>query len=181
MIGLSTKLQSAWRSTLEGHFQSLSVMSSSRMMQSTLTRKIRRGRLWQLHPVVLCQSTGRCTPMAPPTHIISRSITSTSISSSGLPTHLSTHISGQHLRLYLHLRLCHRPLEPPPATPASIVVSRATSHDSAPRRRRMSLRATSLIHHVVRRRWPLQRLAASTTPPWRIFPRAIKSSWVRFL
>jgi hypothetical protein len=158
-------------------------MSSSRMMQSALTRKIRRGRLWQLHPVVLCRSTGRCTPMAPPTHIVSRSITSTSVnsSSSGLPGHLSAHISGQHQRLYLHLHLCHRPLESPPTTPASTVVSRATSHDSAPRRRRMSLRAMSLIHHVVRRRWPLQRPTASTTPPWRIFPRAIKSSWVRFL
>jgi hypothetical protein len=44
----------------------------------------------------------------------------------------------QHLKLYLHLRLwcaClhHRPLEPPPAPPASTVVTQATSLGSAPR------------------------------------------------
>jgi hypothetical protein len=53
-------------------------------------------------------------------------------SSSGLPAHLSAHSSRQHPRLDLHLRLCyaclcHRLLEPPLATPASTVVTQATS------------------------------------------------------
>jgi hypothetical protein len=70
------------------------------------TRKQRRGRLWQLHPVVLLQSIRRCTTIAPPTHPDSHSSASTSISrSSGLSTELSANTSGQHLRLYLHLRL----------------------------------------------------------------------------
>jgi hypothetical protein len=77
--------------------------------------------------------------------------------------------------------LHHRLLGPPPATPASTVVVRATSRESAPHRRRMPLRATSLIHHVVCRRWPLQRPTASTTPPCRIFPMASKFSRVHFL
>jgi hypothetical protein len=75
----------------------------------------------------------------------------------------------------------HRPLRPPLAPPASTVVALATSLESAPRRRRMPRKATSLIHHVVRRRWSLQRPAASTTLPWRIFLTSSKSSRVRFL
>jgi hypothetical protein len=57
--------------------------------------------------------------------------------SSGLPTHLSIHTNMQHQRLYLHHHLCcaclsHRPLEPPLAISASIVVVPATSLESAP-------------------------------------------------
>jgi hypothetical protein len=84
-----------------------------------------------------------------------------------------------------------KPLPPPPpvmrltapltAGAASIVVVNATLLRSEPRQRRMPLRATSPILHVVRRRWPLQRPVTSTTLPWRIFPMASKSSWVRFL
>jgi hypothetical protein len=162
-------------------------MSSSRTMQSVPTRKPRRGRLWQLHLKVLPRSTGRCTTTTPPTHHASRIIINTSVnSSSGLPTHLSTNTSRQHPRLYLHLRLCcaclrHRPLKPPPATPASTAVARATSLKSAPRQRRTSPRATSLTRHMVRRRWPLRRPTVSTTPLWRTLPRASKSSRLRFL
>jgi hypothetical protein len=44
--------------------------------------------------------------MASPTHPDSRSSTSTCVSSSSeFPAHLSANISGQHLRLYLHLRM----------------------------------------------------------------------------
>jgi hypothetical protein len=106
--------------------------------------------------------------------------------SSGLPTYLSASTSRQHPGLYLHHRqccacLCHRPLEPPLATPASTVVAQAASLESAPRQRRTPLKATSPTHHVVHRRCPLQRPAASTTPLWRTFPRASKSSRVCFL
>jgi hypothetical protein len=151
-------------------------------MQSAPTRKPRRGRLWPLHPVVLLRSTGRCITTAPPIHLDP----STSVcSSSGLPAHLRASTSGQHLRLYLHLCLectClhHRPLELPPATPASTVVAPATSLKSALRRRRLPRRAKSPLHHVVLRRWLSRRPATSTTPPWKTFLRASKSSWVRF-
>jgi hypothetical protein len=127
----------------------------------------------------------RCTTTAPPTHLTSRSSINTSVrSNSALPAHLSAHTSSQHPRLYL--RLCcaylhHRPLEPPPATPTSTVVAQATSLEIAPRRRRMPLRATSLICHAVHRRRPLQRLVASTTPLWRTLQRVSKSSRVCFL
>jgi hypothetical protein len=47
--------------------------------------------------------------------------------------------------------------------------------------KKMPCRATSPIHHVVRRRWPLPRPAASTTPSWKIFLRVSKFLWVRFL
>jgi hypothetical protein len=177
--------RSAWRSTLEGHFQSSSAMSWSQMMPSAPTRNPRRGRLWLLHPVVLLWSTRWCTTMAPPIHL--GPSTSISVcSSSGLPARLSASTSGQHLRLYLHLHLwcaClhHPPLELPPATPASTMVAQAISLGSAPRRRRLPHRATSSLHHVVRRGWPSPRLVASTTPPWKIFLRASKSSRVRFL
>jgi hypothetical protein len=88
-------------------------------------------------------------------------------------------------RVYLHHRPCHacmhhRPLEPPLAIPASTVAVRATSRESAPRPRRTLLRATSPIHHVVRRRWLLPRPVVSTTPLWKTFPRASQSSWVHF-
>jgi hypothetical protein len=59
---------------------------------------------WPLHLVVLIQSTGRCTTMAPPIHL-DPSTSSSVRSSSGLPTHLNASTSGQHLGLYLHLRL----------------------------------------------------------------------------
>jgi hypothetical protein len=71
-------------------------------MPSAPTRKPRRGRLWLLRSAVLPRSTGRCTTTTPLIHLDS----STSISvrsSSGLPAHLSTNISGQHLRLHLRL------------------------------------------------------------------------------
>jgi hypothetical protein len=173
---------SAWCSTLEGHSQNLSAMSSSQMMRFASTRKPRRRRLWQLHPEVLPESTERCTITALPTHLASRS----SISSShGFCTHLSASTSRQHPRLYHHLRLCcfclrHRLLELPPVTPASTVVARATSLESAPRQRRTPLRATSPIRHVVHRRWSMQRPGASTTPLW-TFQRVSKSSRVCFL
>jgi hypothetical protein len=155
-------------------------MSSSWTMRSAPTRRQKRGRLWQLRPVVLPRGTRQCTIMAPLTCLTSIS------SSSGLPAHLSASTSKQHLRLYPHLRLryaClrHRPLDPPLATPASIVVARATSLESAPRQRKTPLRAMPLIRHVVHRRWSLQRPIASTTPLWRTFSRMSKSSWVRFL
>jgi hypothetical protein len=158
MIGLSTKL------TREGHSLSLSVISSSRMMRSTPTWKQRSGRLCQLYPTVLLQGIRRCTITAPPTHHVSSSSTSGN-NSSGLPGHLSASTSMQHPELYLHHHqcrtcLCHRPLEPPPATPASTVTAQATSLMNAPRPRRTPLRAMSPIHHVVRRRWLLQRLAS---------------------
>jgi hypothetical protein len=103
------------------------------MMQSTPTRKPRRGRLWQFHPVVLLRSTEWCTTMAPPTHLASDSNINTSVSSgSGLPAHLNISTSGQHLGLYLHLRMCctclrHRLLELPPATPASTVPKKSVT------------------------------------------------------
>jgi hypothetical protein len=82
MIGLSTKLQECMA--------------------------LNTGRLWQLHPEVLPQSTGRYTTTAPPIHLDNSSSTSTNVSSSsGLPAHLSAHNSGQHLRLYLHPHLCY--------------------------------------------------------------------------
>jgi hypothetical protein len=187
MIGLSSKLQECMALNTGRTFPEFvsNIMIANDAI--TPTRKPRRGRLWLLCPVVLPRSTGRCTTTAPPIHL--DRCTSISISvcnSSGLPAHLSISISGQRLRLYLHLHLCcaclhPRPLEPPPTTSASTVVTRATSLGSAPRRRRMPLRATSPIRHVVRRRWPLRRPAVSTTLPWRIFPGAIKSSWVHFL
>jgi hypothetical protein len=161
-------------------------MSSSRTMQSVPTKKLRRGRLWQLCPKVLPRCTGWCTTTAPPTHLANHTSINTNISSSSaLPSHLSANTSRQHLRLYLHLRLCctclcHRPLEPTLATPISTMVARATLLESALHRRRMPLRATSPIRHVVRRRWPLQRLAASTTPR-RTFLRVSKSSRICFL
>jgi hypothetical protein len=141
--------RSTWRSTWEGHFQSLSVMSSSRMRQSAPTRKQRRGRLWYLRPVVLLPGTGRCTTTAPPTRLISSSSTSAS-SSSGFPAHLSASISRWHLGLYLHHHLCcaclcHRLPEPPLTLPTSTVAARATSHESATRPRKTQIRAMSPV------------------------------------
>jgi hypothetical protein len=52
------------------------------------TRRPRRGRPWQLHLVVLLQSTRWCTPTAPLT-TTTTSISTIIISSSGLPAHLS--------------------------------------------------------------------------------------------
>jgi hypothetical protein len=136
---------------------------------------------------VLPQSTGQCTITAPSTHLASHRSISSSI---GLPAHLSASTSRQHLRLCIHLHLCcaclcHRQLEPPPVTPASTVVAWTASLEgtleSAPHRRRMPLRTTSPIRHVVRRMWLLQRPTASTTPLWRTFPRASKSSQICFL
>jgi hypothetical protein len=156
-------------------------------MQSVPTRKPRRGSMWLLHLEVLPRCTGWCTTTAPPTHLTNCSSINTNTSSnSGIPTHLSTSTSRQHPMLYLHLCLCcvclwHRPLEPHLATPASIVVARATLLESGPHQRRPLLRATSPIRHMVRRRWLLQRLTTSTTPPWRTFQRANKSSRVCFL
>jgi hypothetical protein len=176
--------RSAWRSTREGHFQSLSKMSSYRIMRSAPTRKQRNVRLWQLRPAVLLQGTRWRTITDQPTRLIS-SISTSGSNSSGLPTHLSASTSRQHLGLYLHHHqwrtcLCHRPLEPPLATPASIVVARVTSLESAPHPRRTLLRAMPPIHHVVRKRWLLQRPAVSTTPLWKTFPRASQSSRVSF-
>jgi hypothetical protein len=87
--------------------------------------------------------------------------------------------------LYLHHCPCHaylhhRPLEPPLAIPASTVTAWATSRDSAPRPRRTPLRATSPIHHLVRRSWLSPIPAASATPLWKTFPTASQSSWVCF-
>jgi hypothetical protein len=111
--------------------------------------------------------------MAPLTHLANSS-SPASAATVGSP-HLSASTSRQHPWLYLHHCQCgaclrYRPLEPPSATPASIVVARATSLGSAPLQRRMSLRATSVIHHVVHRRWLLQRSATSTTPLWKDIP-----------
>jgi hypothetical protein len=159
-------------------------MSSSRMRQSARTRKQRRRRLWQLCSVVLLRSTGRCTTTAPPTHIASHSNINTNVTSNnGLHANLSASTNGQHLRFYLNLHSCcaclhHRPLEPPLATLASTMVARVTSLESAPHRRRISLRAMSLTCHMVHRRWSLQRLVASTIRPWKMFPRASMSSLV---
>jgi hypothetical protein len=174
--------KSAWRSTWGGggHYQSLSVMSSSWMMLSAHTRMQRRGRPQLLRPTVLLPGTGRCTTTAPPTCLISS--TSTSVSSnSGFPAHLSTSISRRLLGLYLHHRsccvcLCHRSPKQPPALPASIVATQATSRESAPHPRRTPLRATSSIHHVVHKRWLLPRPATSTTPLWKTFLSVSKSS-----
>jgi hypothetical protein len=155
-------------------------------MRSMPTRKPRRGRLWQLHPIVLLQGTRQYTITAPPNRLASSSTTTSTSSSSGLPAHLSASTSRQHPGLYLHHHqyhacLRHRQLEPLPATPASTMVARATSLESAPRQRRTPLRTMSLIHHVVHRRWPLQRPTVSTTPLWKTFSRVSQYSWVRFL
>jgi hypothetical protein len=75
-------------------------------MQSVPTKKLGRGRLWLLHPIVLPRSTGRCTTTAPPIHFDSCTSTSISVrSSSGLPAHLSASTSEQRPRPYLHLHL----------------------------------------------------------------------------
>jgi hypothetical protein len=74
-------------------------MSSSRTMRSTPIRRQRRGRLWQLRPVVLPRGTGRCTITTLPTCLTNRSSIDTSGSSSSwLLAHLSAHTSRQHPR-----------------------------------------------------------------------------------
>jgi hypothetical protein len=102
-------------------------------------------------------------------------------SSSGLPAHLSVHTSRQHRRLCLHHRLCcvywHHLLPGlPPATPASIIVAQATLLESALLQRRTQLKAPSILHLRANRGWSLLERVVSTTPPWRRFPRASKSS-----
>jgi hypothetical protein len=119
MIGLSTKLQERMALNMGGggHSQSLSVMSSSRMMQSVHTRMQRRGRPWQLRLAVLLPGTRQCTTTAPPTHLVSSTTTSVS-SNIGCPAHLSASNNRRHLGLYPHhcpccVCLCHRPPDPP--------------------------------------------------------------------
>jgi hypothetical protein len=144
-------------------FRTSSVMPSLQMIRSLRTRKARRGRPWQLHPTVPGQSIGWCTLLlAPPTSRISRTS-----SSSGLPAHLSVCTSRQHQKLYLHHWPCyvyrHHPLwEPPPATPTSTVVTRATLLESALLQRRTQLKAPPTFHHMVNRRWLLPERVAST-------------------
>jgi hypothetical protein len=101
-LAFARSYRSAWCSTLEGHFQNLSAMSSSQMMRSTPTRRQRSGRLWQLSPVVLPRGIRQCTIMAPLTRLasINSSISTSFSSSSGLLAHLSASTSRQHLRLY---------------------------------------------------------------------------------
>jgi hypothetical protein len=91
-IGLSTKLQECMARNNGGTFPEFvsNIMIEDYAIHAH--REPRRGRLWQLHLVVLLRSTERCTTTAPPIHPNSRSSTITST-------------SGQHLRLYLHLRL----------------------------------------------------------------------------
>jgi hypothetical protein len=106
MIGLSTKLQKRMTLNTGGTFPEF--ISNIMIMDDAIQahKETKKRKLWLLHPVVLLRSTGRCTTTIPPTHLDSRSSTSISVcSSSGLPAHLSVSISGQHLRLYLHLRL----------------------------------------------------------------------------
>jgi hypothetical protein len=152
-------------------------MPSSQMIRSVHTRKVRRGRSWQLHPTVPLRSTGWCTLLlTPPT-----SHANHTSSSSGLPAHLSVHTSRQHRRLCLHHRLCcvywHHLLPGlPPATPASIIVAQATLLESALLQRRTQLKAPSILHLRANRGWSLLERVVSTTPPWRRFPRASKSS-----
>jgi hypothetical protein len=184
MIGLSTKLNERMALNTGGSFPQfvsniIIADDAIRAHKDAKKRKVVAALSSSAPP-----RTGWCTTTIPPTHLVS--ITTTSASShSGFPAHLSASISRRHLGLYLHHRPCHtclrhRPLEPPPAIPASTMAARATSRESAPCPRRTSLRATSPIHHVVRRRWMLPRPAASTTPLWKTFLRASQSSWVHF-
>jgi hypothetical protein len=178
IIGFSTKLQERMALNTGGSFPK--IVSNVIMMDDAIyTHKEAKKRK------VVSAPSSSAPPRyqtvyhhGPPTRLASSSSIGTS---SGLPAHLSASTSRQHPGLYLHHRQCcaylrHRPLEPPLAAPVSIVVARATSLESTPHQRRMLLRATSLIHHVVCRRWPLQRPAVSSTPLWRTFPRVSKSS-----
>jgi hypothetical protein len=187
MIGLSTKLQERMTLNTGGSFPEFvsNVIITDDAIRAHKETKKRKDVAAPSGSAPLRYRT--VYHHGPTYRLTSSSSISTSVSSSSGPTaHLSASTSRQHSGLYLHHRqccicLCHRPLEPPPATPASIVVARATSLRSAPHQRRMPLMATSLTHHVVHRRWPLQRPVASTTPLWRTFLRASKSSRVCFL
>jgi hypothetical protein len=87
------------------------------MMQSALTRKPKRGRLWPLHPVVLLRSTRWCTTMAPPIHLAP---------SASISVHSSSGSPPQHQ----HQRAAPRALPPPPPVtrlPAPPTVGAASS------------------------------------------------------
>jgi hypothetical protein len=176
-MGFRPSYRSALRSVWVAPSRTSLVTPSSRMIRSTCTRKAGRGRLWQPHPAMPHRSNGWCTiPLTPPT---------SHVSSRGLSTHPSVRTSRWHKRLYLHHHMRyiyqHHLLWEPPPTPASTVAVLATLLESALLQRRILRRATPTLHHMANRRWSLPEVVASTTHPWRIFPRASKSSWVRFL
>jgi hypothetical protein len=144
MIGLSTKQQECMALNTGGTFSEFvnNVIITDDAICAHKETKVLDGVPSWLH-LPTSPATAAST-LAPPAAV-------------GSPTHLSAHTSRQHLRFYPHLRLCHacqchRPLEPSPATPASTVVAQATSLESAPHQRRLPLRATSPIHHMVQRR-----------------------------
>jgi hypothetical protein len=98
MIGLSTKLQERMALNTGGMFPDFvsNVMITDDAIRAHKETKKRK---------VVSAPSGSAPPRYRTVYHLD-SCTSTSISihnSSGLPTHLST--SGQHLRLYLHLRL----------------------------------------------------------------------------
>jgi hypothetical protein len=68
MIGLSTKLQEGMVLNTGGTF--LEFVSNVMIVDDAIHvhKETKRGRMCQLHPKVLLQSTGRCTTTVPPTH-----------------------------------------------------------------------------------------------------------------
>jgi hypothetical protein len=60
--GLSTSCRSALRSTPAEPSQTSFIMLSLQMMRSSPTRKAKRRKPWQPHPVVLLPNTGWCVP-----------------------------------------------------------------------------------------------------------------------
>jgi hypothetical protein len=104
MIGLSTKLQEHMALNTRGTF--LEFISNIMIADDAIRahKETKKRKVVAVHPVVLLQCTGRGTTTTPPIHL-DPSTSSSVRSSSGLPAHLSASTNGQHLRLYLHLRL----------------------------------------------------------------------------
>jgi hypothetical protein len=106
MIGLSTKLQECMVLNTRGTFPEF--VSNVMIMGDAIRahKETKKRKVVSAPSVVLLQTTGWCITMTPLTQPNHHSSTSTSVSrSSGLLSHLNTHTSGQHLRLYLHLHL----------------------------------------------------------------------------
>jgi hypothetical protein len=106
MIGLSTKLQELMALNTGGTFLEFvsNVMIADDAIythKETKKRKALDAPSGSAPPKYVW-----CTTPAPPTHLASHNGINTSVSSSsGLPAHLSTSSSEQHLRLSIHLRM----------------------------------------------------------------------------
>jgi hypothetical protein len=106
MIGLSTKLQERMTLNTVGTFPEF--ISNVMIVDDTICahKETKKRKVVAAPSGSAPPKYGRCTTTAPPTHLDSHTNTSISVrNSSGLPSHLSASPSGQHLRLYLHLRL----------------------------------------------------------------------------